>query len=93
MKSTEFIKQKIDEIVVKFPYIRCRYANDIEAETHVIEISPKNIYQSEKFTDLENELVLDFIRQYPLESLVFIPEDDLIKIDCVDYLKTGIKSR
>lgn len=44
MKAEQFIKASIDNLISKFPYIKCRYDYDQYAEAYFVEMSPKTAY-------------------------------------------------
>jgi len=81
MKSIKFIEQKLDELIIKIPQIRCEYAYDSFDNSHCIKITPKNYYYNNEYIKVEENIVTEFISQFPCEGIVFITEDDLIDIE------------
>ncbi len=90
MNSIEYIKNKIDILVEKYKHIRCRYEFDEFSQSHYIEVMPREYCQLDDFfLKDEMEIVVNFITQFPYESLVFITEGDLYIIEKPLYTKVG----
>ena len=90
MKSTEFLKLEIDNLVKENPSIRCRYEFDTNSCVHLIEVTPFSIYKSdEKYVEHESNIVFSFIDNFPNENISFISNDSLIKISNPSYTKVG----
>jgi hypothetical protein len=90
MNSTEFIKEIINNLVELFPSIKCTYQYDASSYTHFIEVVPNKVYHSEKeYANEETKATLAFIDKYPHESICFITDDSIIKLDNPIYVKAG----
>jgi len=82
MTSTEYIKNKLSQILSQFPEIGCKYEFDAFSASHLIELKPNEIYFSNhSFKEKEVELLSEFIELYPFENITFITDDDLYKIE------------
>jgi len=82
MTSTEYIKNKLSQILSQFPEISCKYEFDAFSASHLIELKPSEIYFSNhSFKEKEIELLSEFIELYPFENITFITDDDLYKIE------------
>ena len=61
-----------------FGNIKVRYEFKKEPIVHLIEVYPKEVYQSnEDYISWESKLYDKFTEQYPLENICFISEDAL----------------
>ena len=75
MNSTDFVIDIIDKLVIKYPEIRCRYEFEYLTDTHLVEISPKFFYDSNKeFSEEEIDIISNFIDNFSSESLCFVDD-------------------
>lgn len=82
MDSTLFVITKLTELIKLFTNIRVRYEFKKEPIVHLIEVYPKEIYQSnEDYISWESKLYDKFTEQYPLENICFISEDAFVKVE------------
>lgn len=87
MDSKEFIKSKIDELVIQFPNIKCHYQFDEFDNDHGIEILPIDFFIIDEMLDAAiNKIRGEFMETYPFEGLYFIEDDELTNII---YTKQG----
>ncbi len=89
MKSEDYIKKVIDNLVIKYPFSKCRYENHWVSESHFIEITPMELINNYEFQDFQIKTISDFIDKFPFENLTFISDDDVTQIEMVTYEKTG----
>jgi hypothetical protein len=90
MSSIKFVKKVINDLVKKFPSIQCTYQYDISSNTHFIEVLPNNVYHKEgEYAKAETKATLSFIDKFPHESICFITDDAIIKLDNPIYIKAG----
>jgi hypothetical protein len=80
MKSSEYIKKAITELLIMFPSAKCRYEHKNYSEMHLLEITPISFLENEAFIEASERLVDDFIDNYPLESMSFLPKNSMVKI-------------
>ena len=79
MKSVDFIKEQLDELINTLPYIKCSYKYDEFDNTHIIKIEPYVFFEKDnQYIELERQIIDDFINRYPYEGIVFISENDII---------------
>lgn len=90
MNSFSYFKNKLAELVKTVPYIRIRYSYDPEFLNHIVEIKLAEVYQDDMtFAEIESTLCLDFSNRYPYDSIIFISEEDVVKVECPDLVLKG----
>lgn len=90
MKSSEYIKSKIINLVNQNPHIKCSYEFDKDSNVHLIEIEPLSIYNTDqKYFDAESEITFSFIDKFPNENICFVSENSLIKVENPSFIKVG----
>ncbi|MEO7216300.1 hypothetical protein [Mucilaginibacter sp.] len=90
MTAEEYIILQLISLVNKFPNIRARYDNDRSSNSHVIEIIPNHFYHNdEKFRVVEDDIIDNFIKEFPYENVVFLSGDDLYKLEKIDHEFVG----
>lgn len=89
MTEKQFVINKIDAIVERFPLIKCLYEFDSFDDTHYIKIESSNGY-SEELINFEFSIVDKFIEKYPYSGIVFLRDGDVVKIENPMYTKTGV---
>lgn len=80
----------IDEISEKFPQISFTYGLDSITGQHLVEVEPDTEYRNEEYMFAEFEFIDSFINKYPTEQIVFISNDNYIKIEKPLYIKEGL---
>lgn len=90
MSATEYIKDKLSNLADTIKEIGLRYEYDSIASVHVIEVTPKHIYEDDKYIELERNIVNNFIKDFSGENIVFISEDDIPGIRHEDFVIEGI---
>lgn len=78
--ATELAKSIVDRLVVALPTIKCRYEYKDYSDTHMIEVLPLSVYDSEAFESSAEPLLMEFISQFMGESLCFISDESLSSI-------------
>lgn len=90
MTPQQFIKDRIDSLVIAYPNIQCSYEYDSSESSHIIEVSPASFYEQDKsFTKDEGEILTDFFNLFPYEGIYFITESSVAKITNPIYVRTG----
>ncbi len=89
MNSTVFVKNAINQLVALLPTIKCRYEYKDYSDTHMIEVLPLSVYNSAAFEEAAEPLLMEFIGQFPGESLCFISEESLSSIETSIHGATG----
>jgi hypothetical protein len=91
MNSFSYLKDKLGELVKTVPHVRVRYAYDSEFKNHIVEIKPAEVYRDDlTFAENESALCLDFSEKFPYDSIIFISEDDAVKVEHPDLVIQGI---
>jgi hypothetical protein len=81
MKSKEFIIQRLNKFASSFPELKLRYEFNQNTVTHIIEVKPLHIYESnEDYLRAEDEFEEEFEKLYPSEEIIFISEGSLTEI-------------
>lgn len=82
MKSKAFIQDKLREMTNEFPYIIFQYQYDEYDETHIVEVFPLSEFDNnEPYKESEAELCYDFDKKFFPETLMFVSEDSLIRVN------------
>ena len=71
MKSIDFLKLEIDNLVMENPALRCRYEFDAHSCIHLIEVTPFSVYElDEKYIEFESKITFSFIDNFPNENII-----------------------
>ncbi len=90
MKSNDFLKNKIDELVSKFPEIKCSYEFDTLDSSYLVKIEPKeSIKKVKEFWFKEIKIINYFIKNYPSEGLIVITNNEIFDVKNPIYTKVG----
>lgn len=85
----KFIVKEIDSLSLMFPLISFKYGYDEIGEQHIIDIEPDTEYRNEEYMLAEFTVLDKFITQFPEEQLLFVSNDNYIKVDKPIYVKEG----
>lgn len=86
MTAREFIINRLEYLTALCDEVSVRYEDHAVSHSHFVEIIPQSAYDADNtYLEWENETMLEFINKFPLETLSFISEDALVKIDMVDF--------
>ncbi len=87
MNSIEYVKSKLDSFIIKDKFVSFCYEYDDDTLTHIVKVSPKEIYDNNKdYISWENKLIDEFIDNYPNENICFISDGALIEIKNPIYI-------
>jgi len=90
MKTRNFIIKELNKIASQFPEISIRYEILQQFNTHLIEIKPLHIFeQDDYYLEIETDIESRFEKLFPDSEIVFISEESLNQISCVDYQIQG----
>jgi hypothetical protein len=90
MLPLEFIKSELKNFIVEFPKTRVRYDNDVNSNTHSIEIVPNEVYRLDKdYINWENDFFDRFINEFPDQNICFISDDAIVGLDKIDFELSG----
>lgn len=91
MDSFSYLKEKLNRLIEAIPYIRVRYSFDPEFQNHIVEIKPSEVYRDDlTFAENESALCLDFSDKFPYDSIIFISEDEQVKVEHPDLVLQGL---
>lgn len=91
MKSVEFIKDKINFLVAKYPDTKYRYELDLSDDTHYIEVKSNGVNTSDNnLLNDEAEIMDEFMNLFSFEGITFFDESDFIEIQNPIYEIEGI---
>jgi hypothetical protein len=86
MNSRDYIEKRISDLALKFTGIRIRYEHRDITQSHIIEILPLDLYESNTEYLLEEELIeKEFSVLFPDENILFVSEGSLTELTCVDF--------
>ena len=77
MEAKLFLKNKLQELVDKFENLKLSYFFDNSYSQHVIVVTPSNIYSDDVFAKEQVNLEIDFINNFPYESLYFVEKENI----------------
>lgn len=86
-KSQQFVIERIKELYQLFPNIQIRYEYEVnyyeeKDVSHIVEILPVEIFESEQFKNWKSEVLFKFATTFHYsESLLFISENSLSMIE------------
>lgn len=80
LTSIDFIIKELKSLHNKFTNSNIRYEFCKSTNTHLVEVTPIEFYNSESYMEAELDLEDLFTENYPNEDLVFISEQSLSKI-------------
>ena len=72
MEAKLFLKDKLQELADKFEDLKLSYFFDNSYSQHVIVVTPSYIYSDDVFAKEQVNLEIDFINNFPHESLYFV---------------------
>lgn len=86
MYPSEFIKSELNKFIVEFPKTRIRYENQIDSNTHTVEVVPNEIYHlDQNYIDWENIFFDKFVADFPDQNICFISDDAIVGLDKIDF--------
>lgn len=81
MNSKEFLLLELRNLANKFPGVSFRYEHNSAFKEHIIEVSPESTYISDvDYGNDEYTVSKKMMNLFPLETLVFVGKDSLIKV-------------
>jgi hypothetical protein len=92
MTAKEFIKNRFNEIRNLFPELTFKYKFNVANFTHLIEVQPVDIFEHDKdYIKVEANFSLEFDNIFYPESLLFLSDNSLSKIDKPDFIFSAKK--
>lgn len=90
MLPNDYIKAELKNFIIGFPRTRVRYENEVNSNTHSIEIVPNETYLLDnKYINWENNFFLEFINHFPNQNICFISDDAIVGLDKIDFEVSG----
>lgn len=90
MRAQEFIIEKLNSLINKFKTIKARYEYDITSKSHIIEITPNDIYHHDStYIEWERKMMSEFLSEFGGENICFISDDDMMGIETETYSCQG----
>ena len=78
MTPSQYIKNQLELWDTKFEGIHIRYAFDVEANFHMVEIDPENIRRGNaEYKQQELDFWMNFMKLYPEENLLISEPSDI----------------
>lgn len=82
MTSSETMRELLKRLAVEFPSVQLRYQFDAFAETHMVEVSPAHLYDTNtSFKGAQAKLIDEFTGLFPQEGLCFFAPDGIVGIE------------
>jgi len=90
MVSSEYIIEKLKELVKDFPAIKVRYEYKGDSSVHFVEVLPGSVYRhDEGYADAEDRIIMDFIKEFPDENICFVTEDSYVTVENPSFELVG----
>ncbi len=87
MKSIEYIKDALTRISKKFPQLSIKYQFYSDSLTHIVEVKPISDFEdNSEYISCEADLSITFDHDFFPESILFVSEESLTKIDCPSFI-------
>jgi phosphorylcholine metabolism protein LicD len=80
MNSTSYLNNELIRIFDKFQDAIIKYEFKASRNTHLIEVKPLDVYDSESFITQEIELMDNFLAKFPKETILFVSEESMSKV-------------
>lgn len=92
MTATEFIKEKMKEIVNQFPMLKVSYQFKKNSNVHLLHVLPVEYFTlSEEYAMFEVAIMEAFYELFPLSSIAFVTDGDLVSISGFpEHIEYGI---
>lgn len=90
--ARDYLFQNLNNLVLDFPNIMCKYEYHAESDAHYVEINPEVLFKS--FTPVREamvDLMEDFYALFPGESIVFVTEGDVVSVEHPELILIGEK--
>ncbi|MFD0750611.1 hypothetical protein ACFQZS_10685 [Mucilaginibacter calamicampi] len=82
MTSIEFVINKIEQLVLEFPFVQCTYQFDRFSNLHTVEVLPElYLNNPDGFSEIEYSIKREFISKFPYERMSFFTTGNLVEIE------------
>lgn len=87
MTSREYIKNRLQKLLKFYPQLTFFYQFDERTDLHQVLVEPQTEFRSnQEFQNDEADFIFDFDNLFFPESILFISEDSLIKINSPEFI-------
>jgi hypothetical protein len=87
MKSKEYIKTGLQKLLDRYPQLTFFYQFDEKTNLHQVFVDPKiEFLSNHSFQNDEADFIFDFDNLFFPESVVFISDDSLIRINTPEFI-------
>ena len=91
MNVKSYIKQKICELVLRFPIIKIAYQHNEMSDTHILEIKPIEVFDcNETYQEFETNITIEFDEKFFPASILFVSEDSLNRVTHPEFEAVGL---
>ncbi len=92
--SVQYIKSYLEETCSLFPSISFRYRFNGNTKTHIVEVRPLSDFQdNEDYACREAEFMFDFEHRFGPETILFVSDESLTKVNDPEFEVGGKKIR
>lgn len=93
MTAQEYIIEKLNALLVKFPSFVFKYKLDKSDNTHIISVEPLEEYEENKqYMEIESDIVFDFENIFLPETIMFVSTNSLILVTEPDMVFSSNKN-
>lgn len=97
MEAKLFLKDRLQELADKFENVTLSYFFDNSYSQHVVVVTPANMYSDDVFAKEQVNLELEFINNFPYESLYFVETGNVeltasFEFECLSTQKSYVVS-
>jgi hypothetical protein len=85
MRVSEFIEKKLTDLVRTHKSATVRYGYDSFSDTHIIEVSPVSLFESDEFAEWEANFYRESLKEYPDSDISFIPKNAAVPIEKIEF--------
>lgn len=92
MESIKFLKDQLHTLFERLPYLQIKYEYRSRLDTHIVHILPTFCFEKDKlYAELQFDLEDRFNELFNEENILFISDNELIKIEC-PILELGVSN-
>jgi hypothetical protein len=91
-KENKLVIKLLDALAEKHPHMTFLYGFDVCANQHVIEVSPKESFESEAYVLDEANATAEFVSKFSYQGILFMSDDPYLKVEDPIY-NTAAKVR
>ncbi|GAA4408281.1 hypothetical protein GCM10023187_29920 [Nibrella viscosa] len=69
----------LQNLASRFPHMSFIYGYDALVDQHIVEVAPAELYESDEYLEAEGDTVVEFIKEFPGEGLLFTCNNPYIR--------------